>query len=290
MARSHANRTTLAALLAGLLAACGGGNDTPAAPAAEHIHIQFAARVGPSAFTCGPTYTGLGAGGDQSFTAKDFRFYVHDVRLVNAAGAETPVTLFDSPPFQRAGVALLDFEDATGACAATGTAATNTELHAEVAPGAYTGIKFRLGVPDPLNHLDVAAQAAPLNVSALYWSWTGGYKFIRVDGNTTGLPTGINFHLGSTGCTVGTPGDFSTVSCTTPNRPEISLNGFTHDASTIVLDLAALLAGSNLDADGGGAPGCMSGPTDPECSPLFARMGLAFGGTPAVAQTVFSVE
>lgn len=287
MSLSSMRTATLAAALTAALTACGGSD---AAPADQHIHLQFKAKVGAAAFSCGPTFTGLGAAGDQTFTAKDFRLYVHDVRLVTAAGAETPVTLIDGAPWQRAGVALLDFEDASGACAATGTAATNTELHAMAPPGSYTGLRFKVGVPEALNHLDVATAAAPLDLSALYWSWTGGYKFMRIDGTTTGLPTGINFHLGSTGCTVATPGDFSTVTCTTPNRLEISLSGFDHATSSVVLDAAALLSGSNLDADGGGAPGCMSGPTDPECAPIFARIGLPFGGVAAGAQSIFSVE
>lgn len=285
------SRPVLAILAASaLLAACGGSDTKVTTPTEEHVHVNFKAVVGPSLFTCGPTYTGLGAAANQSWTPKDFRLYVHDVRFVTAAGVEVEAHLEEDGTWQRAGVALLDFEDASGACAG-GTASLNTELHAHVPVGTYTGLKFRLGVPESLNHLDVAAVAAPLDVTAMYWNWTGGYKFVKIDGNTTGQPGGINFHLGSTGCTAATAGDFSTVTCTTPNRPEVSLTGFDHATSTVVIDAAALFAGADLDVNtAASAPGCMSGPTDPECAPLFRTIGLPFGAAAAEPQTVFSVE
>ena len=56
----------------------------------------------------------------------------------------------------------------------------------------------------------------------------------------------------------------------------------------MALDLALLFAATNFDtADGGGAPGCMSGATDPECAPIFPKLGLPFGATPAGTQTAF---
>ena len=101
----------------------------------------------------------------------------------------------------------------------------------------------------------------------------------------TGEP---RLHLGSTGCDGGMMGDVTT--CQNPNRPEVDLTGIAPDG-TVVLNLDALFADSDLDSNTVDTPpGCMAAPIDPECGPIFARLGLPFGGTPAAAQTVFTVE
>ncbi|MFY0581180.1 hypothetical protein ACN28S_49255 [Cystobacter fuscus] len=83
--------------------------------------------------------------------------------------------------------------------------------------------------------------------------------------------------------------------CTYPNRPEISLEGFVLDQSKVVLDLASLFEGSNLDANANvpnTATGCMSQQEDPDCAPVFNRMGLAFGDSSgaSVKQTFIRLE
>ena len=78
------------------------------------VTIDFKAMVGAQAFDCGHT-AGYAVGlGTIPWVPKDFRFYVSNVRLVTAAGAEAAVTL-DPSYWQNYGVALLDFEDGTGA-------------------------------------------------------------------------------------------------------------------------------------------------------------------------------
>jgi hypothetical protein len=81
------------------------------------------------------------------------------------------------------------------------------------------------------------------------------------------------------------------VSCTHPNRPEITLDNFDLAAGKILVDYAAIVADVDLSKEGGGAPGCMSGITDPECAPIFQRLGLSLEtGAPADGQSVCRVE
>ncbi len=253
------------------------------APAPAAVTIQFAARVGATPFACGQVYGGVGSPA-VSIAPKDFRMYVHDVRLVHAGGEE-PLALDQDGTWQHQNLALLDFEDATGACS-NGTAPTHTVVTGQAPAYQYTGIKFKLGVPFTLNHADVSLAPSPLNLAALFWSWQGGYKFLRLDATVdpAGTPVAHNIHLGSTGCTSSGPTDAPTTACTQPNVVDVAL---TMDPVTqvVVADVAALVAGSNMAVDGGGAPGCMSGTTDPECGPLFARLGLPFGSTPAIPQS-----
>lgn len=252
---------------------------TACGPSLDPVTIHFAGRVGAEPFECGRTYAGVGTSASD-YTAQDLRFYVHDVRLVRADGTEAPVQLDADGVFSDGEVALLDFEDG-GECDG-GNLPTNTELHGLVEPGEWVGVRFRLGVPLARNHLDSATAPAPLNLSSMFWGWMDGYKFLRVEGRSTGLPGGTLFHLGSTGCS----GDarMGTRVCGSPNLGEIALDGFDPATDQIVADLASMYAAMDLDVDGGGNPGCMSAPGDPECAVLFAAVGV--GGS----QTLFRVE
>lgn len=60
----------------------------------------------------------------------------------------------------------------------------NSAVKGKVPAGRYTAVTFDLGVPFALNHADVASAPSPLNVKAMWWSWQGGYKFVRVDMKT----------------------------------------------------------------------------------------------------------
>lgn len=266
-------RLALAALLA---TACGDEPTDPDAGSTE-LSIVFKPMVGSQEFACGQTYTGLGTTAT-TYEPKDFRLYVHNVRLLSH-GTEAPLTLTEDGAWQRDGVALLDFEDKTGLCS-NGTEATNNRLVGKAPANHYTGLRFTVGVPFEKNHLDASTAPSPLNVSTLFWSWEGGYKFLRLDGRTRGLPNGHNLHLGSTGCQSSGPNQVT--SCQNSNRFEVEIDGFDFTSSRAVLDVAALFGSSNLDANQAqSAPGCMSTSDDADCAPVFQRLGLAFGGTQA---------
>lgn len=308
------------ALLVPVLFALGCGGDdaasTPpdAAPSADtavtdsaggETTIRFAASVGTEPFSCAKTFD-VGAP-KTTIEPLDFRLYVHDVRLVRADKSEVALDLVQDGKWQYQNLALLDFEDKSGTCA-NGTVDVNTKIVAKAVQGPFVGIKLRVGVPFALNHGDTATAASPLNLSGLFWTWNSGYKFARIDvrpktmigadagadGGDAGSSHGagaFNLHLGSTGC-VGEATDSGVKSCAKPNVGEVFLDGFDPTAKTVVLDLASLLETTNVGSDGGGAPGCMSGPTDPECITVMPRFGidLATGAPDAAAQKFFRSE
>jgi uncharacterized repeat protein (TIGR04052 family) len=267
-----------------------GGSFTLAAcssdePGDQAVAITFRPQVGNAAFSCATTYTDIGTtASDVQLT--DFKLYVSDVKLVTASGAEEPVTLEQDGEWQRDNVALLDFDNGTGNCA--GSTETNYQVVGTVPAGTYTGIKFTMGIPFALNHGDVATAAAPLNSTDMFWVWNAGYKFLRVDLTTTGQPDGVFVHIGSTGCNGAAPSSPPT-SCGFPNRPTVTLTGFNAADDVIVVDPKAILAGSDVNVDTGDEPGCMSSQTDPECVPIFSRIGLPFDGAPAGVQQLFRV-
>ena len=279
--KAHAVTLALTGLF---VSACGGS--PPAGPMT--VTIPFHARVGSQAFACGQTYTGLGTTGTP-YEPRDFRVYLHDVRLLATDGTEVPVSLTNDGVWQQDGLVLLDFENKTGLCL-NGTPDMNDHLVGTVPAGHYVGLRFKVGVPFGLNHQDASVARSPLNVSTMFWGWQGGYKFIRLDGRTRGLSH--NFHLGSTECQ--TSGPQQVTSCQHPNVAEVEIPGVDPEqAPAVVLDVATLFAGSNLDVDQPDtAPGCMSEQNDNDCAPIFQRLGLGLGDKAAnpAAQAFFRKE
>jgi uncharacterized repeat protein (TIGR04052 family) len=249
-----------------------------AAPA-ERVSLHFAAAAGSTPVVCDAKLPGLGTS-RATVVPQDLRFYVSEVRLLRADGAEIPVALDDDRAWQAKGIALLSF-------CADGKADVHDVVTGTVPAGAYRGVRFTLGVPDALNHADATVAEAPLNVTGMYWSWRSGYKFFRFDVRASrengSSPSTWLVHLGSTGCT--TSGG-SVYACLHPNRPTVTLRDYDWRSNAIVLDVARLVAGADLTAHSGGSE-CMSDPADDAiCSPPFAALGLAGAG----AQNVFRVR
>lgn len=253
------------------------------------VEIPFAAEVGTAPFDCTQTFDNLGTT-NATASITDFRFYVHDVVLIDAAQNRVAVTLDQDGLWQYENVALLDFENKTGACA-NGTTETNKVVRGVVPEGTYVGVGFKLGVPAELNHLDNAQAPSPLNLTALFWAWTSGYKYLRVDSIATGAAGPFNLHVGATGCS-GDPAMGDDVTCANPNVASVDLTPFDLATNTVVADYGAAVAGADLLVDGGGAPGCMSGGTDPECEAIFPNLGvdIASGDPSPATLTFFRVE
>lgn len=256
---------------------------------ATHVMLTFTAAVNGAAFDCGSSYDKVGLTGT-TWTPLDFRLYVHDVVLYDHDGNAVPVELEQDGMWQYQTVVLLDFEDKTGSCT-NGTPETNTVIHGAVPAGMYHGVGFKVGVPFELNHADASTAPSPLNLTSLFWNWQSGYKFMRIDGKSTGIPEGMSFHLGSTACSADAYG--TVTGCDNPNRPDITLDAMDAEMATITVDYGALMAGVDLDTNTEATMAiCMSEPGDTDCAGAFAALGLDFGGVSGdpAAQTVFTAE
>lgn len=264
-----------------------GGSGGSGAGGPIAVNVTFEGRVGAEAFDCDKLFTGVGTAASE-VKITDFRLYVHDVELRAKDGTMVPVELEQDGVWQYENLALIDFETGSGNCA-NGTAEVHPTLSGTAPAGEYDGISFKLGVPFELNHADVATAPSPLNLSALFWNWNGGYKFVRADSLATGAAMAFNLHLGSTECQDDGAGGVS--SCAKPNRPLIELTGFDPLTKPILVDYAAAVSGSDVSKNEGGAPGCMSGATDPECAAIFDRLGIEITtGQPKAGQTFFRTE
>lgn len=264
-----------------------GGTAGTAGSAPIAVSIAFQGRVGAEVFDCEKTYTGVGATAAE-VKVKDFRLYVHDVALRAKDGSFVPVMLDQDGLWQYQSLALLDFENGAGECA-NGTPQLNSKIVGMAPAGEYDGISFKLGVPFALNHQDYAVAPSPLNLSALFWNWNGGYKFFRADVLAKDAAMAFNLHLGSTDCM--DDGKGGVASCGRPNVAEVLLTGFDPLSKTIVVDYAAAVAESDVTKNAGDAPGCMSGAIDPECDVIFTHLGLdVVSGLPKDGQTLFRPE
>ena len=222
---AHLTRGTALALCT-LLAACQSTPSTPVPTTSQQpVRLSFAGYVNGEPFVCGRSYDKVGSAASR-ITPTDFRFYVSDVALLDAAGHATPLTLDQDGAWQYRNVALIDLEDGSGPCR-NGTAAAHPQLTGHVPPGDYQGVRFTVGLPMALNHADVTQAPPPLNLTAMFWNWQAGYKFFKFDtsvvqpasaGNTRSA--GFPVHVGSTQCSAESPTSPAT-HCRNSNRVEI---------------------------------------------------------------------
>lgn len=274
------------------------------------VEIPFVAEMGGQPFSCAASFAGVGTT-QSTVRFGDFRLFVSNVRMIDADGSEVPVALDDDGVWQHEGTALLDFEDASGSCA-NGTAETNTSLRGTVPEGIYMGLAFDIGVPFAQNHGDPTLAASPLNLTAMFWTWAAGYKFLKIDLATSGQPLpppmkvamsgaedhstamqddgpqGWSLHLGATGCVSDSRTTAPAQDCANPNRVAVRLEGFMPGMAgmdTVVIDPAAFLAGANVDVNAPEtAAGCMSFAADRDCAAVMAALGLPYDGAPAAGR------
>lgn len=260
------------------------------APPDRTVTIPFALVAGEYPAACGETIPGLGTNANAA-QLSDARFYIHDLRLIDRQGHAVPVQLMAND-WQTAGVALLDFENGTGAC--RGTPATNAQVVGTVPDGRYIGLSFVIGVPAAINHTSTTTSPPPLDLAAMGWSWQAGRRFMKIEldpmsgvARASGRPGATwHLHLGSTGC-VGDPVKGEAVTCANGNRIPVTLPAFDPATQQVVLDMKALFQTTDLGHDGGGALGCMSGPDDPDCPGVFRQLGLI---TPTPHPAAFRAE
>lgn len=270
-----------------------------AATATQDVSIQFdVVAGGSSTVTCDSTINLANTNPPVSGQVADLRFYISNIALIDDKGHWTYVSLNPNDN-QSEGVALLDFENASGLCT-KGTPAIYTTVTGKVPSGNYVGMAMTLGTPifSPqfkmgLNHSDTTASTtpAPLQSQAMAWNWQGGRKFSKIEFTPAGSAN-WPIHLGSTACSGINPSSGDVLFCGNPNRGDYVLSSFNTASQKVVLDLEQLFGGSDVTKNVSGAPGCMSAVKDPECPTVFKALGidLTTGMTQADQQKIFSAR
>ena len=237
------------------------------------IELPFVATVGDAMVMCGMEYETVGLG-ENAISITDFRLYVSNIHFLTVEGEAVPLELEQDGIWQYQNVALLDFENGTEGCSASGNPALNGTVRGTLPAGEYVGVQFDMGVPFELNHLNTATAPAPLNSPPMWWNWAGGYKFMRVD---TMVDTDLAWliHIGSTACESPDSTTPPAERCGHPNITTITFPEFGED-DVIIADLGLLFSDIDLNENTLSPPGCMSGFADPDCPAVFTGLGLDF--------------
>lgn len=247
--------------------------------------------------------------GSSNVTLKDARFYVYDINLVRADGSKQPFTLIPDNTYQNSytanattySVGLVDFADKSNDCSAgtmegmgfgKNTSDTNSKLTGYPVYGLFSGVEFKIGLPDALNNLQSDTQTAPLSNTGMYWNWAGGYKFMKLEFLHKGTNSSVSWHNGGSSCT----GSYGSISCTYKNISTVSINkssGNLTSSDVIALNIRELTDSTDTSA----GVSCMNGPqgtmmsANANCAKMGANMGINLDGTTTTStQRAFSIQ
>lgn len=269
----HRNTTFWTCLLAaGLGSASMACGETEAT---QWVEIQSALTLGGQPARCAQPYDGdLGLG--RSFELADARVYLSQIELFETGLQRWQPMRLEENAYQRDGVVLLDFENGTGACASFGSAGTYEQIQGWVPPGRYSGLRFSVGLPFEHNHIDPHTAQGPFAEAGMFWTWQGGYKFLKFDFQAESqgkTPIQYNVHLGSTGCGARAPMIAPQTPCARPNLGKASLLGFDPSTQSLEIRLDSLIAPQLTGAES--SPGCMGDPSSAaHCDPVMKSLGL----------------
>ena len=129
-------------------------------------------------------------------------------------------------------------------------------------------VRFTLGVPFEINHLNPISQPSPLNLPSMFWIWQTGHKFLRLE--LASHHEHWLFHLGSTGCKSMSAMRAPQNNCLYPNRfmYELPLVKNVQDNFALNIDLAGLLKNIELSA----LSSCQSEQDNKSCQQLFNNL------------------
>jgi hypothetical protein len=118
--------------------------------------------------------------GGEQFTLRSLKFFVSNVAVSLATGIERQ-PLID--PMAN-GSYLINFEN------------ENPAIRFDFPAGAYTDLRFWIGLPRALNHSDPTSAPPPLDLGKgdMYWEWNSGYIFLLAEGRCEAVK-GSLFHF-----------------------------------------------------------------------------------------------
>ncbi len=239
--------------------------------------------------------------GSHTARLSDLRFYVSQLRLLDAKGKPVAATL-DENDFQQNGVTLIDLSSNTeGACASDaiafgeGTARVHTALTGTTLVDEVVSVSFEIGIPQPIMRDIIASntlEGAPSPFNEMYWSWASGYRhFVFNFTIEQNAARGEGYiHVGSRDCgAMGNKALSDRDTCGFINNPSVALSAFNLETNTVAVDLGRLLRDlpfSDMQV------GCHSSPMQPDCTPVFSAFGLSMddGSADVAANEIFKAR
>ncbi len=248
------------------------------AEAVGNYEIHFRAAADGNTLICGRPLDEIGEA-KTTINLADFRFLVSSVELIRYDGQAFPLALEQDGVWQRRDVALIDLENATGACE-HGTAETRRVIRGSAPKGNYRGVRFMLGRPDRLDPADPAF-APQLRAAGLDSTAAGAFEAMRIDLETgPALPDAALAPAGAV-----------RVALRLASQIQVTLRDFQPERHAIVADVASLasraLAGPEPLSR---SRVCEPVSTDAMCHEALRGLGFAVGTDAARPRLFFSAE
>ncbi len=186
------------------------------------------------------------------------QFFISNVEMLNKVGKWNSIPLMVTPE-QTSTAALLGVN-----CLSKAQPNWQLTFSDNINVSEMKKIRFAVGLPFEVNHLNPLTQKSPLNDSSMFWVWQTGHKFARIEMQSNS--DNWLFHLGSTGCK-------SPSVMRTPHHACLYPNLFTQEISigtskTIIFDLSSLIAKLTLTMESS----CQSKHTNKYCQQLFSNL------------------
>ncbi|MDF2454093.1 MAG: hypothetical protein K0R51_86 [Cytophagaceae bacterium] len=142
------------------------------------VMLNFIPLVEGEAFFMDSIYS---APGGEQYKITNWKFFVSNIAFSTSFGVEQPVAVESKLP-----VLLIDFGKAN---------TTGVQSIVKVQTGAYTDVRFDIGLPRQINHSDPTMALPPLDLAQqdMYWEWNSGYIFLLVEGQL--ISTNERFHF-----------------------------------------------------------------------------------------------
>jgi len=204
-----------------------------------------------------------------AFQQIELSFFLFNITLLDVDGGRFPMEVLSRAGEPRA-LAKVSLNNTQGQA----TIPLRYTSSLGTAKPAFNGIEFVVGVPAALNHGNPLSATAPLNDTAMLWSWQQGYKFFRMDtagSNAAGVSTKSAFHLGSTGCVSPSALRPPAEPCAHHNRVTIRLTGFNPVREGVAVEASAL---TSLFPQQPAFNCTMHYAMDKNCSALLEAFGL----------------
>jgi hypothetical protein len=108
----------------------------------------------------------------EKISFKSLRFFINTIALAQASGKENPAWIDEND----LGLFLIDYSSKDS---------LSYKVSFKVIPGAYSDIRYTIGVPREINHgnPDTAPELLKKSLSSeMYWEWNSGYIFFLTEG------------------------------------------------------------------------------------------------------------
>jgi len=212
--------------------------------------------------------------GNQAWFIEQLQFFISDIEFYSEhLGWQR--AMLNNTAFQANNTVLLgtNCRDTQHKNGAGNTDNWSVDFQSTISMNDASRIRFTLGVPFQVNHLNPISQQSPLNLPSMFWIWQTGHKFLRLE--LAANHEKWLFHLGSTGCKSVSAMRAPKSNCLYPNRFnfELPLGINSKNAKgnlAINVDLAELLKHVELSA----SSSCQSEQNNKSCQQLFDNLLL----------------